>query len=162
MKFLRLLKLIASGRGCELAPGLLYELQASRKEGRRVAARIYCLMLERWYGVFVGSNASIGRGIRLPHPVAIVIGDGVVLGEGVTLYQNVTLGALRAGGGGASRYPVVEDGATFFSGSSALGSVRIGRSAIIGANSLVLHDVPSGATVVGAPARVVRGQENSA
>lgn len=160
MKLLQLLRLIALGRGCELAPRLIYELQVSRMNRRRVTARICCLLLERWYGVFVASNAKIGKGLRLPHPVAIVIGNGVVIGDNVTLYQNVTLGALRVGDGKELKYPLVQDNVTFFSGSSALGYVRIGYAATVGANSLVLHDVPPGATVVGSPARIVRSKEN--
>ena len=96
-----------------------------------------------------------GRGLRLKHPVGIVIGSGVSIGEHVTIFQNVTLGGRRMGDGGGEKYPSIGDGTVIFAGAVVLGDVRIGKNCTIGANAVVLQDVPEGATAVGVPARVL-------
>lgn len=111
----------------------------------------------RTSGCHISLEASVGPGLKLPHPTGVVIGEGVTVGAGVTLYQNVTLG--RTGDGGA--YPTVEDGAILYSGVVAIGGIRIGARARVGANAVVLHDVPPGRTAVGAPARVVDIERSS-
>ncbi|MGO4165883.1 serine O-acetyltransferase [Novosphingobium sp. YAF33] len=89
--------------------------------------------------------------INLPHPVGIVVGHDVEIGENATIYQHVTIGQS----GREEGYPVVGPGAVIYAGAVVVGPVRIGREARIGANSVVLQDVPDGATSVGAPARIV-------
>jgi serine O-acetyltransferase len=89
--------------------------------------------------------------INLPHPVGIVVGHNVEIGENATIYQNVTLGQSGRGEG----YPVIGADAVIYAGAVVVGPLRIGRGSRIGANSVVLSDVPEGATSVGAPARIV-------
>lgn len=144
------------GRGAIVVPLLISALVHYRKHAARVRAHITVVLLERLFGVYVGKGAIVGPGLKTPHPIGIVIGDGVTLGSNVTLYQGTTLGAVRAGEGKKGLYPTIEDGAILFSGVSVLGDVTVGRNAVIGANSLVLFDVPSGAVAVGAPARIVK------
>jgi serine O-acetyltransferase len=102
-------------------------------------------------GCHFSPKATIGRGIHLPHPVGIVIGDGAVIGEGVSIYQGVTIGVSRPG---ARTYPIVGNGATLYAGSVIAGDIRIGEDAIIGANAFVNIDVPSSGTAYGIPARL--------
>lgn len=136
--------------------GCLVELmQYSRSRGHFLQARLCSRWLER-YGVYVSHNAVIGDGLQLPHPTAIVIGAGVRIGSNVTIYQSVTFGGRVIGDGEHGNYPEISDGCVVFSGSAIIGKVKVGRNCIIGANSVVLSDIPDNAVAVGAPARVVK------
>ncbi|MHB1490850.1 MAG: serine O-acetyltransferase [Cellulomonas sp.] len=89
------------------------------------------------------------------HPQGIVIGGGAIIGAGCTLLQNVTLGERFADGRPPHGYPQVGDGVTIGAGACVLGAVRVGDRARIGANSVVLSDVPAEGVAVGSPARVL-------
>jgi serine O-acetyltransferase len=106
-------------------------------------------------GLFISPGANIGVGLRLPHPVAIVIGEGVEIAEDVTIFQSVTLGGRKLGDWKDGNYPSIGAGTVIFSGAVVVGKVIIGKNCVIGANSVVTRDIPDGATAVGAPARVV-------
>ena len=101
-------------------------------------------------GCDISIRAQIGPGLRLPHPVGVVIGEGTVIGSNVTIYQNVTLGRAKEN---ENAYPVIHDGCTLFAGAVLIGHLEVGAGAKVGANSVVLRNVASGATVAGAPAR---------
>lgn len=118
----------------------------------KIGARLIVDRLAAGYGIYLSPVAAIGEDLALPHPVGIVIGDGVRIGDGVTIYQNVTIGRRNAT---FPDYPVVENGSTIFAGAVVAGAVRIGRNATVGANAVVISDVPDGATVVGVPARIL-------
>lgn len=111
-----------------------------------------------WRGL-VRNNASyfsprseILGGLRLPHAVGIVVGDGVVIGEDVTVFQNVTIGTA---GGADIMYPSIGDGVVIYAGACIIGAVSVGAKSTVGANAVVNRDVPSNVTVVGVPARVL-------
>lgn len=93
-------------------------------------------------------NADIGGGLLMPHPVGVVIGDGVRIGNDVTIYQSVTLGA---GKGHSEGYPTLGDDVTVYPGTIVAGGVVIGQGATIGANSFVNRDVGPGATFARSP-----------
>lgn len=135
---------------------LLRTRQYFHERGSRIFNRLLQLMIERRYGCYISSKAHLGIRMMTPHPIGIVIGDGVVMGEKCTIYQNVTLGGARLGDGAANRYPTIGDNVTIFAGAVIIGMVRIGSNATIGANAVVLIDVPDGATAVGVPARIVQ------
>lgn len=104
-------------------------------------------------------DAEIGRGLLLAHTQNCVIGEGVRIGEQVTLYNSVTLGAVtRKGEEEQRRYPIIEDGAIIYVGARVLGPVVVGAGAVVGANSVVLVDVPPGHTAVGIPARILANE----
>ena len=107
--------------------------------------------LAKGWGVYVHPSARVGR-IRFAHPTSVVIGAGVVVEDDVIIYQQVTLGAREVG---VPEYPVVRRGAQIFAGSVVVGPVEIGEGAVVGANSVVLEDVPAWTVVAGSPARVV-------
>ena len=106
-------------------------------------------------GAEIRPECGIGPGLLIQHPSGIVIGSGVVIGARCTLLQNVTLGEKYSHLGG-HHYPRLGNNVTVCAGAVVLGSVVLGDDAVIGANSVVLSDVPSGTTAIGAPARIVR------
>ena len=82
-------------------------------------------------------------GVRYPHPIGIVIGDGVRIGKGVRIYQNVSIG-LHANMAGAtpSDYPTLGDNVFVYAGAVIIGGITIGRDSIVAANAIVSRDVP--------------------
>jgi serine O-acetyltransferase len=118
-------------------------------------AQLVANRIQSRHGVFLPPRQPVPLSTRFPHPVGIVIGEGVRLGERVTIYQSVTLGGARLGDWKAGRYPSIGDDVTIFAGAVILGAVTVGAGATIGANSVVLSDVPPGHTAVGAPARIL-------
>jgi serine O-acetyltransferase len=98
--------------------------------------------------------ASIGDALFIDHGTGVVVGETAEIGDNVTLYQGVTLGGTGFATG--KRHPTVEDNVTIGSGAKLLGPITVGHGAKIGANSVVITDVPPNATVVGNPGHVVR------
>jgi serine O-acetyltransferase len=105
-------------------------------------------------GIEIHPAASIGAGLFIDHGSGVVIGETAVIGNDVTLYQGVTLGGTGFSTG--KRHPTVEDNVTIGSGAKLLGPINVGHGAKIGANSVVVADVPENATVVGVPGHPVR------
>ncbi len=105
-------------------------------------------------GIEIHPAARIGSEFFIDHGAGVVIGETAEIGDRVTLYQGVTLGGTGFARG--KRHPTVEDNVTIGSGAKLLGPVRIGHGAKIGANSVVIHDVPPHATVVGNPGHPVK------
>lgn len=128
------------------------------KKTKNTKLRIFGIYASRRlekYGVFVSYRANIGDNLRLPHPVSIVIGDGVNIGSNVTIYQSVTLGGKVIGDWEKNNYPTIGDGTVIFAGAVVIGKVKIGSNCVIGANSVVMSDLPDNSVAVGAPARIV-------
>jgi serine O-acetyltransferase len=98
--------------------------------------------------------AKIGDALFIDHGTGVVVGETAEIGDNVTLYQGVTLGGTGFATG--KRHPTVEDNVTIGSGAKLLGPINVGHGAKIGANSVVITDVPPNATVVGNPGHVVR------
>jgi serine O-acetyltransferase len=105
-------------------------------------------------GIEIHPAACIGRGFFIDHGMGVVIGETAEIGEGVTLYQGVTLGGTGFATG--KRHPTLQDNVTVGSGAKLLGPITIGHGAKVGANSVVIHDVPPNTTVVGNPGHPVR------
>ncbi|MCH4811974.1 serine O-acetyltransferase [Vreelandella neptunia] len=106
-------------------------------------------------GLHISHKSKIDRTLSLPHPIAIVIGEGVVVKKNVSIYQNVTLGGARLGDAKDGNYPTVNEGAVIFAGAVVVGNVTLGKNCIIGANSVVLIDVPDNAVCAGVPAKII-------
>jgi serine O-acetyltransferase len=105
-------------------------------------------------GVEIHPGARIGEGLFIDHGSGVVIGQTAELGDNVTLYQQVTLGGTGFAPG--KRHPTIEDDVVIGSGAKLLGPIHVGRGAKVGANSVVIHDVPPNSTVVGNPGHPVR------
>jgi serine O-acetyltransferase len=105
-------------------------------------------------GIEIHPAARVGEGLFIDHGNGVVIGETAEIGENVTLYQGVTLGGTGFATG--KRHPTVQDNVTIGSGAKLLGPITIGHGAKIGANSVVIHDVPPNSTVVGNPGHPVR------
>jgi len=104
----------------------------------------------------IDSTTPIGPGFFLPHPVGIVIGPGVI-GHNVTIHQNVTLGMREwvRGSFKTRARPNIGDDVFIYAGAVLVGGIKIGKGAVIGANAVVLQDVPEGCRAVGVPARIL-------
>jgi serine O-acetyltransferase len=105
-------------------------------------------------GVEIHPSADIGPGLFIDHGSGVVIGETAEIGENVTMYQGVTLGGTGFASG--KRHPTVEDNVTIGSGAKLLGPITVGHGSKIGANAVVIHDVPPNSTVVGNPGHPVR------
>src|ERR1700730_16220590 len=100
-------------------------------------------------GIEIHPAANIGRGFFIDHGMGVVIGETAEIGANVTLYQGVTLGGTGFAAG--KRHPTVQDNVTIGSGAKLLGPIMVGHGSKIGANSVVIHDVPPNSTVGGKP-----------
>ena len=105
-------------------------------------------------GIEIHPSARIGEGLFIDHGAGVVVGETAEIGHNVTLYQGVTLGGTGFATG--KRHPTVQDNVTIGSGAKLLGPITIGHGAKIGANSVVITDVPPNSTVVGNPGHPVR------
>jgi serine O-acetyltransferase len=105
-------------------------------------------------GVEIHPAARIGADFFIDHGSGVVIGETAEIGDRVTLYQGVTLGGTGFARG--KRHPTVENDVTIGSGAKLLGPITVGHGAKVGANTVVIGDVPADATVVGNPGHTVR------
>ncbi len=116
--------------------------------------------LARWLtGIEIHPGARIGRNLFIDHGMGVVIGETAVIGDDVTLYHGVTLGGIAPSIDSESqidkkRHPTLEDDVIVGSGAQVLGPITVGRCARVGANAVVVRDVPEGVTVTGIPARI--------
>jgi len=103
-------------------------------------------------GVEIHPGATIGHRLFIDHATGVVVGETAEIGDDVTLYQGVTLGGTSLHKG--KRHPTLEDGVIVGAGAQVLGPITVGTGARIGANAVVLTEVPAGVTMVGIPARI--------
>jgi serine O-acetyltransferase len=104
-----------------------------------------------FFKIEVSRSAQIGGGLRLPHPMGIIIGPNAVIGEDCDLYAGVRLVL----GHGCRRGPVIGDGVFLGDGAKVVGALRVGDGAVIGVSSVVTRDIPGNVTAVGIPARIL-------
>ena len=134
-----------------LAHRLAHGLQCA---GVPVLPRAIAYLSRAVTGIEIHPAARIGDGLFIDHGTGVVIGETAEIGRDVTIYQGVTLGGTGFATG--KRHPTVQDNVTIGSGAKLLGPITIGHGAKIGANAVVIHDVPANSTVVGNPGHVVR------
>lgn len=114
-------------------------------------AKILWYFTSSFTGCEIPYNSKIQGGVYIPHPTGIVIGENAEIGTGVTLYQQVTIGTREKG---SLKYPRIGNHVYLGAGCKIIGGIEIGENAVIGANAVVLKDIPANATAVGIPASI--------
>ena len=120
--------------------------------GHRLAGRLLSQWTRAFTGVEIHPGATIGRRFFIDHGMGVVIGETAEIGNDVMLYHDVTLGGRSMAK--VKRHPTLEDGVTVGAGARILGPIVIGKGAQVGANAVVVRDVPPGSVVVGVPGQV--------
>lgn len=105
-------------------------------------------------GIEIHPAARIGEGVFIDHGMGVIIGETAIVGDNVTLYQGVTLGGTGKERG--KRHPTVGNNVVIGAGAKVLGNISIGDNSYIGANAVVIKDIPPNSTVVGVPGRLAR------
>ncbi len=123
------------------------------RRGWRFPARFLSWLGRFLTNVDIHPGATIGRRFFIDHGAGVVIGETAEIGDDVTLYHGVTLGGTTWSPG--KRHPSLEDDVVVGAGAKILGPITVGRGTRVGANSVVVNDVPADVTVVGIPAKVV-------
>lgn len=130
------------------------------KRGWRVLARVVS-QIARWFtGIEIHPGATIGRRLFIDHGMGVVVGETAEIGDDVTMYQDITLGGTSPSVNSAAqvnkkRHPTLNDRVIVGAGAQILGAITVGVGAKVGANAVVVNDVPAGALVVGIPGKVV-------
>ena len=125
------------------------------RRGAKLPALVLAQGARSITGVEIHPGATLGRRFFIDHGMGVVVGETAEVGDDVMLYHGVTLGGRSMER--VKRHPTVEDGVTIGAGARVLGPIVIGESAQVGANAVVVKDVPAGATAVGIPATVRAG-----
>lgn len=120
--------------------------------GHRLTARLLSQAARAATGVEIHPGAVIGRRFFIDHGMGVVIGETAEIGDDVMMYHDVTLGGRSLNR--TKRHPTLGDGVVVGAGARVLGPVVVGAKAQIGANAVVVRDVPAGAVVVGVPGQV--------
>ena len=123
------------------------------RRGLRYPARLLAWLARLLTNVDIHPGARLGRRFFIDHGAGVVIGETAEIGDDVTLYHGVTLGGTTWNKG--KRHPTLGDGVVIGAGAKILGAIRLGERVRVGANSVVVKDVPAHKTVVGIPGRVV-------
>ena len=123
-------------------------------KGYKFIAKIISQISRFFTGIEIHPAAFIGKGLLIDHGSGVVIGETAIIGDDCTLFQGVTLGGR--GNEIGKRHPTLYNSVFVGAGAKILGNVEIGNNAKIGANAVVLCDIPDDATAVGMPARVVK------
>jgi serine O-acetyltransferase len=105
-------------------------------------------------GIEIHPGAKIGKRFFIDHGLGVVIGETTIIGDGVLLYQGVTLGGTGLQQG--KRHPTIGNNVVVGTGAKVLGNIIIGDNSYIGANAVVIKDVPPNSTVVGVPGRITK------
>jgi serine O-acetyltransferase len=130
------------------------------RRGWRLMGRIVSHIGRMLTGIDIHPGATIGHRLFIDHGTGLVVGETAELGDDVTLYQGVTLGGVAPSVDSASqvnrkRHPTLRNNVIVGSGAQVLGPITVGDGARVGANAVVVADVPPGVTVVGIPAKVI-------
>ena len=105
-------------------------------------------------GIEIHPGAKIGEGLFIDHGTGVVIGETSIIGNNVTLFQGVTLGGTGKERG--KRHPTIGDNVVIGAGAKVLGNITVGANSYVGANAVVIKDVPPNSTIVGVPGRIAK------
>lgn len=121
--------------------------------GRKTISKYYCYLIGKKYHCIISPGATIKNGLSLPHPNGVVIGGGSVIEKNVVIYQQVTIGQNHG------KYPHIGKDVIIYAGAKILGEVYIGDNSIIGANAVVISDVPKNTIWGGIPAKELKKRD---
>ncbi|HEY0227621.1 MAG TPA: serine O-acetyltransferase [Mycobacterium sp.] len=121
--------------------------------GAKVSARAFGELTRILTGVEIHPGAILGAGLFIDHATGVVIGETAEIGDDVTIYHGVTLGGTSTDPG--KRHPTIGDRVIIGAGAKILGPIKIGDDSRIGANSVVVKEVPSSSVVVGVPGQII-------
>lgn len=124
------------------------------KKGLRFLPRFISAIGQFLTVIDIHPAATIGRRVFIDHGAGVVIGETAIIGDDVLIYQQVTLGGVSTDKG--KRHPTLEDKVVIGAGAKILGNITIGENSKVGANSVVVKNVPADSTAVGIPARVLK------
>jgi serine O-acetyltransferase len=105
------------------------------------------------YGIDISWRAKLGPGITIFHGVGLVVGPGAEIGAGSVLYNGVTIGAIDYHK--QSRLPKLGERVVVYCGAKVLGNITVGDDVVVGANAVVLKNIPDNCSAVGIPARAI-------
>jgi len=106
-------------------------------------------------GIEIHPGATIGKGVFIDHGMGVVIGETAEIGDNVTIYHGVTLGGISWEK--VKRHPTIGNNVVIGAGAKILGNIKIGDNSTVGANSVIVVEIPANSTVVGIPGRIVSG-----
>lgn len=136
---------------------LFYIAKKLRKAHFNILARLIDWFIRIVFGCEINSRMKCGQGITIAHNgCGIVINKDSVIGNNVLIFQNVTIGGRDESG-----VPIIEDDVMIGAGAVILGGILIGEGAKIGANAVVLQDVPPYSTAVGVPAHIIKHERDT-
>ena len=121
--------------------------------GFKFLGKIISQIARFFTGIEIHPACFIGKGLLIDHGSGVVIGETAIIGDDCTLFQGVTLGGR--GNTQGKRHPTLKNGVFVGAGAKVLGNIEIGNNAKIGANAVVLTDIPDNVTAVGVPARII-------
>lgn len=124
------------------------------KRNFKIIARIIMGIAQFFCKMDIHPAATIGRRVFIDHGIGVVIGETAIIEDDVLIYQGVTLGGVSLDKG--KRHPTIKANSVIGSGAKVLGNITVGKNSKIGANSVVVHDVPDNSTALGIPAKVVQ------
>ncbi len=124
------------------------------RRGFKAIARILMGINQIFTNIDIHPGATIGRRVFIDHGFGVVIGQTAVIEDDVLIYQGVTLGGVSLVAG--KRHPTIKSGVVIGAGAKVLGNITVGANSKIGANSVVVREVPENSTAIGIPAHVIQ------
>lgn len=117
-------------------------------------ARYLCYKAKKKTGIEIHPGATIGKNLFIDHGAGVVIGETSIIGNNVIIFQGVTLGGT--GKEKLKRHPTIKNDVLIGCGAKILGNITIGNNVKIGANAVVLKDIPDNVTVIGIPGKIIK------
>mgnify|MGYP000468793942 CR=1 FL=1 len=127
--------------------------------GWKLFARIIMGLTQFFCNMDIHPAATIGRRVFIDHGIGVVIGETAIIEDDVLIYQGVTLGGVSLNKG--KRHPTIKANSVIGSGAKVLGNITVGKNSKIGANSVVICDVPKNSTAVGVPAKIIKREDKN-